>query len=145
MNGLPGWLRKVVSFLGVGAFATGLQWAILGLLTETGLASEVVASTIGFALSAFVNYLLNRKLTFASNLPHRVAAPRFAAVALGGLILNASLVWLCADRLGWHWVFAQGVATAGVLASNFVAHSLWTFRHQPKTPALLPRASESVT
>ena len=134
-------LGQLIRFLLVGGFATALQYLILITLVQAGMAGPVVASSIGFTLSALANYALNKRFTFASPHRHRVALPRFAAVALSGLTINGAMVWLLADVAALHYVIAQIGATACTLAWNFALNRLWTFR----APAVDgPRREESV-
>ena len=77
-----------IRYAGVGAVGTVAHYVTLVLLVGFGT-PVVPASTTGFVLGAFVNYALNHRLTFASERAHRVALPRFFAVAGVGLLLNA--------------------------------------------------------
>ena len=54
-----------------------------GLFTLVDLcrADAILASGVGFAVSALPNYGLNYRLAFHSGRPHRSALPRFATVA----------------------------------------------------------------
>jgi putative flippase GtrA len=125
------WPGRFGRFLGVGAFATALQYALLIAGVELVGADAVSASTAGFAVSAIVNYLLNYHYTFRSNRRHRSAAMRFAAVAATGLVLNSVLMQGLTGVMGLHYVAAQVVTTATVLAWNFAAGALWSFARQP--------------
>lgn len=120
-------LRSMVSFLVVGGLATGLHY-LLTLLFVMGLGAGLVpASSMGFALSACANYLLNRRLTFRSRQPVAETAPRFVATAGAGLLINGLLLSLLAS-LGLHPVIAQILSTLGVLIWNYTINGLWTFK-----------------
>jgi putative flippase GtrA len=125
--------RQVVTFLMVGSVATVLQYAILVLLVETAGWKAATASAAGFAVSAVLNYLLNRRLTFASDTAHSVGAPRFAAVAGMGLAINWGAMKLLTEALGIHYLLAQVLATSGTLVWNFVGNKCWTFRDDTPT------------
>ena len=75
---------RLVSFLGVGAIATALQYAILVFSVEALGLKPVVGSSVGFAISAVCNYWLNYHFTFRSRQSHAGAAARFALVAAAG-------------------------------------------------------------
>jgi putative flippase GtrA len=111
----------------VGVIATAIHYAILIVLVQGGFAATVSASSIGFAASVLVNYALNRSFTFRSRRAHADALPRFMIVALIGLGLNGSLVWLFHVSVGLHYLLAQVLATAGTLFSNFVLNRTWAF------------------
>lgn len=115
-------------FLFVGGFATALHYAILVSLVSIWGADAVAASTAGFLISAIFNYALNRRFTFHSKVAHASAFPRFLAVALGGLAINAGVVWLLAEAAGLHYLLAQVIATLMALVWNFACNRIWTFR-----------------
>ena len=60
-------LSQFGRFLLVGGFSTLLQYVILAFLVRTAGTDPVVASSIGYVLSAIVNYDLNYRLTFRSS------------------------------------------------------------------------------
>ncbi|MFS0754494.1 GtrA family protein [Noviherbaspirillum sp. 1P10PC] len=124
-------LRSLASFLVVGGFATGLQYAIMALLMALAGLPALTASNIGFAISAVVNYLLNAKLTFRSERSHASTLPRFAVTAALGLGINSLLLSLLIAA-GLHPAPAQILATAGVLIWNYTLNALWTFK-KPQT------------
>lgn len=128
--GLQGWARRLAGFLGVGVLATALQYLILLLGVEVFGTGPVLASSVGFAVSAVANYLLNYRYTFRSDRRHSSAAVRFAAVAAAGLALNALLMEALTARLGVPYIAAQVLTTGAVLAWNFVAHALWSFARE---------------
>ncbi len=120
--------------MAVGATATGVQYALLVLLVRFAGMGAPLASSLGFLASAAANYLLNYRYTFRSRHPHGPAALKFAALASMGLLLNAGLMRLLTES-GWNYLIAQVVATAVVLAWNFLGNSLWTFgRHSTTAP-----------
>jgi putative flippase GtrA len=111
----------------VGGIATAIHYAILIVFVQGGLAGTVSASSIGFAASVLFNYALNRSFTFHSRRAHTDALPKFMIVALIGLVLNGSLVWLFHVSVGLHYLLAQVLATVGTLSSNFALNRAWTF------------------
>lgn len=121
-------LRSLSAFLAVGGVCTLGQYAAMALLIRAGVPA-VTASGIGFAGSAVLNYLLNRRATFRSDRPHRSAGPRFIAIALLGLLLNTLLLQLLTGA-GVALFSAQLLTTTGVLAWNYSIHGAWTFRRR---------------
>lgn len=124
-------LRSLASFLVVGGFATGLQYAIMALLMALAGVPALAASNTGFALSAVANYLLNAKLTFRSERSHAATLPRFAVTVALGLGINSLLLSLLIAA-GLHPAPAQVLTTAGVLIWNYTLNALWTFK-KPQT------------
>lgn len=119
---------KFVSFAGIGLISTGLQFAILGLLTDAFGMNAVIASCAAYAGSAYANYLLNRRLTFRSRASQASTLPKFAAVSFCGLMLNGALMAILV--LGLHanqWI-AQVITSCAVLILNFLGNLVWSFR-----------------
>ncbi|MBK7457472.1 MAG: GtrA family protein [Betaproteobacteria bacterium] len=57
---------QFLRFLGVGGLATALHYAIMAALVVRGWMGPVAASTLGFSVSAVLNYRLNHRFTFRS-------------------------------------------------------------------------------
>ncbi|MES2831334.1 MAG: GtrA family protein [Pseudomonadota bacterium] len=121
-------LRSALTFLVVGGFTTGMQYAVMALLIYFAGMSIVLASAIGFIVSAIVNYFLNARLTFRSKKAHGNTMPRFVATAGIGLLLN-SLVLAGLTSVGIHVALAQVIATICVLIWNYTINAIWTFKH----------------
>lgn len=120
-------LPQFARFVAVGALCTLLQYLVLAAGVEWLGAAVVPASSAGFVLSACLNYLLNRRYTYASTLPHRRAAPRFVVVLATGLLINALFMLLLHGYLGLHYLPAQVLTTVVTMIWNYMAHRLWTF------------------
>ena len=119
-------LRRFVTYAMVGLSGTAAQYVLFVLLVRLG-SPVVLASFAGYAVGAVVNYLLNRRFTFGSHLPHRDTAPRFFSVALFGLVLNLAIVWALFDGAGLHYLIAQCVATAVCLLATYALNARWSF------------------
>jgi putative flippase GtrA len=119
--------RELLRFLLVGGFCTLLQYLVLVAGVELLGVDAVVASTVGFLASASVNYLLNRRFTWASNVSHGLAVRRFIIVLAVGLALNVLGMRLLHGYLHWHYVLSQVLTTMVTLSWNFTGHRQWTF------------------
>lgn len=117
--------HEFTRFVIVGVLATALQYLILIGLVRVGQMDAVLASSLGFALSACFNYWLNRRYTFRSATPHRQALPRFILVASSALLVNATAMWLVSAHV--HYLLAQAVASVCTLAWNYFLNRMWTF------------------
>lgn len=120
-------MRQFLRFIGVGLVATGLQFVILIVLTEFDICGPVAASSAGYGLSALANYLLNFKFTFRSDVPHRVAVPRFMVVGAIGLFGNSALMFVLVHNVHMATIAAQVMTTIVTTIWNFVAHRAWTY------------------
>ncbi len=115
-------------FAAVGLCGTAAHYSILWGLVEFAATPVLVATSIGFAAGALVNYALNRRFTFDSDRTHTDALPKFMTVALLGAVINALIVKLLNLQLGMYYLLAQLFATGTVLIWNFAVNYLWTFR-----------------
>jgi putative flippase GtrA len=119
--------NKFVRFLIVGGIATLIQYVALIWTVERWHWNSVLASSLGYLLSAIANYVLNYYYTFRSDNHHGIAATRFAMVAAAGLALNALLMQLLAIKLHLPYILAQILATVCTLLWNYWANSRWSF------------------
>lgn len=120
--------RQLTAFFGVGLLAAAAHYGVLIALVEGGAARPVPATLLGYVAGGVVSYLLNRRLTYASDRPHGEAGWRFAIVAVVGFVLTGALMHVFTDWLGAPYLPAQIATTGIVLFWSFLAHKLWTFR-----------------
>jgi len=120
-------LRQFLLFAGVGALGTVAHYTTLVALVEWLRCAPVPASAIGALVGMVVNYLLNYRFTFRSAKPHREAATKFFLVGGAGLLWNLLLMWLLAERAGFHYLIAQAGATGLVLLWQFGLSRFWVF------------------
>jgi len=118
---------QFLRFLLVGGVCTALQYGALVTAVEWSGVDPLLASGAGFVLSAVLNYLLNRRYTWASQAQHRIAIRRFVMVTGAGLLLNLLGMRLLHGYLDWHYVPAQVLTTLVTLLWNFAWHRHWTF------------------
>ena len=118
---------QFLRYAAAGALGTGLHYAVLIGLVQVARFDAVLASTAGAVAGALVNYALNHRYTFASDRAHRQALPRFALVAVAGIAVNGLVMAAVLAFAGPHYLVAQVVATATVLATGYLANRAWTF------------------
>lgn len=122
---------RFLRFAVVGASNTALDFFVYLCLTrgwQWWRAHLVVAATVSFCTAATSSFLLNTFWTFKVTRDgwHR-RAPKFFAVAVGGLACNAVMLHLL-TTVGLHDILAKLVATATVMVWNFTLQRAWTFR-----------------
>ncbi|MBN3766800.1 GtrA family protein [Burkholderia sp. Ac-20365] len=120
--------RRFVVYAGVGAIGTVTQYAILIALVHSGSTSPAIGSMIGATIGAIVNYGLNRRITFRSSSNPLSTAPKFAIVALLGVLANGVCMKFFATGLELNYLLAQLVTTALVLGLTYLFNSVWTFK-----------------
>jgi putative flippase GtrA len=119
--------RQFASFFGVGLLAAAVHYGLLITLVETGGVGPVPATLIGYVGGGCVSYILNRRLTYASDRPHAEATWRFAVVTAVGFVLTGLLMQVFTGWLGAPYLPAQLVTTGIVLFWNFLGNRAWTF------------------
>lgn len=123
-------IESFVRYALVGAVGTLAHYLVLLGLVELGNVRPTLATTLGFATGAVVNYFLNFRFTFQSDRPHREALPRFLLVAAAGMLLNSGIVALGVDVLRLHYMIPQVCATGGVVLTTFLVNRVWTFQRR---------------
>ncbi len=113
-------------YLLVGGVATVAHWALMvGLVERLGVAAWW-ASGAGAVLGAQIAFIANRHFTFAHGGPVWSAWWRFmGTAALGGVV--GMLIVAVGVRLGWHYLWAQALATSVAVVLTFVVNRTWTF------------------
>lgn len=118
--------NRFLRFSAVGGVATLIQFVLLYFFVEFDWLHKIPASALSFIISAVCNYLMNYHMTFASRESHLHTFPKFAGVAIFGLLLNVSLFSLF--LLVAHYLVAQAFATLITLCTNFILHKCWIYR-----------------
>ena len=120
--------RQFTAFFGVGVLAAVVHYGVLIGLVEGAAVEPVPATLTGYVAGGLLSYVLNRRLTYASDRPHGEAGWRFAAVAAVGFVLTWAFMHAFTRWFGVPYLPAQLLTTGIVLFWSFVAHKLWTFR-----------------
>jgi putative flippase GtrA len=117
-------------FLVSGGTAALVHWLVLWVGVSLAGWEGTISTTFGFIVAATISYLLNYFWTFRSDATHLYALPRFLAVAVTGLLLNAGIFASIYYGLAVHYMLAQLVATGTVLFWNFFLQRAWSFRYR---------------
>lgn len=123
-------IRQLSVYTAAGAAGTAVHYIVLVGLVQVAQTDAVLASSAGFVPGAVINYLLNYRFTFRSTQDHRVAMPRFFALAAVGMGLNSLLMAALTHGIGFHYLVAQVISTGLVLLANFAGNRLWTFKEK---------------
>jgi len=111
----------------VGGLGTLLHLGLLALAVERWAWSPLAATSLGFCAALAVSYGLNRRWTFESQRAHAQGAWRYAAVSVLGLGVNAGLMTLLVQWLGFWYFGAQLAVIFVVPLLNYVLNRYWTF------------------
>jgi putative flippase GtrA len=101
----------------------------VGLALAEGLHMwPVAASTIGFAASVAVSYVLQHSWVFRSGAGHTVAGPKFLSVTAVAFALNTGVLWFGTSALHAPYPAVQALALVLIPVLNYTLNSRWTFR-----------------
>jgi putative flippase GtrA len=76
--------------------------------------NQYIANTIGFAVAATTNYIINRIWTFTSHNPHIFEEyTKFFIVSLIGLAINTLVLYILITRLKWNFISPSFFAIGG--------------------------------
>jgi putative flippase GtrA len=121
-------IQQTFRYVLVRTFGFIVHFSILALLIEVMKQDPVMSSSIGFVLTIIILYFLSYTFVFQSSNNHASAVPRFLIVALVAFCLNAGVMYLTVNVLGWWYVWGQLSAVMVVPPVNFLLNSYWTFR-----------------
>ena len=121
-------IQQIFRYVLVRSFGVIVHFSILALLIEAMKQDPVMSSSIAFVLTIIILYFLSYTFVFQSSSNHTSAVPRFLIVSLVAFCLNAGVMYLTVNVLGWWYVWGQLSAVMVVPPVNFLLNSYWTFR-----------------
>jgi putative flippase GtrA len=119
--------RQLIAFIGVGAVATAVDYAVFLCGFFIFGVDPIVAALAGYAVGGVISYGLSRKHVFKSERSHRSAALRFMAVMAGGFLLTGYAMRIFVDGLQLAPIVARILTYGVVLVFNFLTHRFFTF------------------
>ena len=90
--------------------------------------STVAANILARCISAPVNFLLNRHVTFKGNETLPRSAAKYAALAACILAVNTLMMWLLVDKLGWNWLASKILVEITLFVVNFAVQGRVVYR-----------------
>lgn len=121
-------IEQLIRFCLVGASGMGVDFGLTYVLKEWARWNKYVANSLGFVCAATSNYILNRLWTFQSQDPQVVRQYlTFIAIAVVGLILNNTVIWLLNDRLRLNFYLSKLLAIGVVTFWNFFMNYFFNF------------------
>jgi putative flippase GtrA len=119
---------KFIKFCLVGFSGVFVDFGTTYFFKEVVKIQKYVANAIGFTLAATTNYFLNRIWTFNSHNPRIVEEfSRFFIIALIGLGINSTIIWLLNGKFKINFYLSKLVATVIVTLWNFLINAYFTF------------------
>ncbi len=120
-------IRQFTAFVGVGAVATALDYAVFFIALQFLGLDPVPAALLGYAAGGVLSYLLNRAHVFETERAHRAAVVRFMGVMGVGFLLTGYAMRVFTEGLSLAPLLARILTYGVVLVFNFVAHRFFTF------------------
>lgn len=119
-----------------GGIATAADFAVVALLVEHRITGPALATALGCAVGAVVNFSINRVWTFGSDAPKLAQAGRYLFVSATSAALNSGLVAVILLLPAVPYQLAWGLVRGAVYLSwNFPLHRDYVF---PPASADLP-------
>ena len=128
-------IQRFIRYIEVGGLCTGIDFVLLIGLQALGLPTAM-ANVLSYSSGIAVNFSLNRRWTFPDSRSKTLHLQflQFAAVSLGGLLLNTAIVVSASAAFERAYgmplgasVLAKILATLVSLTWNFTVNRLWTF------------------
>jgi putative flippase GtrA len=121
-------LLKFIKFCIVGFSGVFIDFGTTYFFKEVLKVQKYFANAIGFTLAATTNYILNRVWTFHSTNPKVLLEfSRFFVIALIGLGINSTIIWLMNGKFKVNFYLSKLVATVVVTLWNFLINAYFTF------------------
>lgn len=115
-----------IRFLIGGGIATATHWGLMAMLIAGGT-SDLFATTVGAFAGATVNYVLQRRYTFASTREHRDTVPAYVFVTLLSLYLNGFTYRTLSHIVGMSMAASQVCTTILLTAINYLLYRTRVF------------------
>ncbi|HEY4504762.1 MAG TPA: GtrA family protein [Candidatus Paceibacterota bacterium] len=122
--------NQIVRYLIAGTSSAMTQLVLTFILTHFFHLYYLSSSCLGFVAGFMVSFLLQKFWTFQdlSQDRNHFQVPVYLGLAITGLILNSSLLYLLVEYAGLWYVFAQFIAMGVVSTGNFFAYKFFVFR-----------------
>lgn len=128
MSGLGGVLLQYGRFSLVGVLATVVNTVLTVVFTEVFEVNPTVSVVLAFPIAFLVSYRLNQTWTFAVQTDHRRQGPRYLVGQVFGLALNALIMFVVNELVGWDYRIAIAITLFVVPPVVFLFQRAWTFR-----------------
>ena len=124
----PGLGTRLLRYGIAGGLATILYFLVTISVVEFLALDAVLGTVVATAVVTVVSYALNRQWVFESSRGHASAFPRFVFMTVISFGLNAGIMHLTVNVIGWWYVTGLFLTTAIVPATNFFVNYLWIFK-----------------
>ena len=121
-------LLKFLKFGAVGFSGVFVNFSITYICKEWLKLNKYLSNIFGFVFAATTNYILNRLWTFQSSNPQiGTEYAKYFVIALIGLGIDTTTVWLLNGKLKWNFYLSKVFAVGASMLWNFFGNLLFTF------------------
>lgn len=118
---------SLIGYAVAGGSAVVTHLVVLYLLAEFIGMNKPLASAIGFLAAIPVNYLLQHRFAFASDVSHGKAFPRYVALVFITMLINTALFTILLKILPLWYVAIQVMVILVIFVLNFFLGKRWVF------------------
>ena len=120
-------LAQIMKFGIVGAIAFLIDYGIMVFLTEVFDVLYLISATVSFFVALVFNYFASMRYVFKhkEGLSRRREFIIFAVLSILGLVLNALLMWLGVDLVGFDYRIVKIVVTLIIMLYNFATRKFF--------------------
>lgn len=126
---------SIGKFAIVGVANNIIGYLIFVILSLSGT-SAIPAMVVSYCTGMFISFFGNRSFTFGHQGRNREAILRFIVVNAVGLALNAAILWLFVDKIGFPQIPVQLLAIGCVAVFTFTLMRAWVFQNRAKESEL---------
>ena len=119
---------RLLRHLAAGGLGTLLYLGGVTAQVELLSIHPVVATVIATLILDLYTYVISRVWVYNATRDHGYAVPRFIAILVIALALNAGIMFLTVEILDLWYVWGLVLATVVVPATNFLLSYFWAFR-----------------
>ena len=128
-------IRRLASFILVGATAAAVHFAVVKALVETTGVHPLLANVGGWLVAFVVSFAGQHRLTFADRrAPVLQAAPRFFAISAAGFAANEVMYAVTLRLSGLRYDVALALVLVAVAVMTDLLSSRWAFRRRTGPP-----------
>lgn len=125
--------NRILRFSLAGGLATASHWLVMALMINAG-AVPATATAIGAFIGAIINYILQRHVTFQSNVAHHFALLRYLGVCTLTWFVNLIFFLVLHRIVLLSPLYAQGITTLTVALMSYFLYKRIVFNDCQSEP-----------
>lgn len=116
-------------FFVVGGICAMLDLVLIYFFTDVLGIWYLLSGVLAFVITATINFLLNKRFTFKNTaLDYRRQYTQFLVVAICGLAINTSVLYICTSLLGIWYLTSRVISSLVAMLWNYLLNAKFVFR-----------------